>query len=167
MRTKSLIIFPLTLLLAACAGVADLRPGESGIADVQRALGDPQMRWQDDGGTTHLAYPRGPEGLKTFIARIGPDGRLQSVENVLDEQHFAAVKPGMGKEQVLQLLGPPQPRRTMYFEARDELAWEWRYCDSGNGEARFSVLFDASKETVRSAFSLQDTCESGRCWCGH
>ncbi|MBU0753435.1 MAG: outer membrane protein assembly factor BamE [Gammaproteobacteria bacterium] len=157
----------LALLLAACAGVADLRPGESRIEDVQRSLGAPQLQWQDAGGTTHLAYPRGPEGLKTFIARIGPDGRLQGIENVLDEQHFAAIKPGMGKEQVLRLLGPPQPQRTIYFAARDELAWEWRYCDAGNGEARFSVLFDATSETVRSSFSLLDTCESGRCWCGH
>ena len=167
MRTESSIILVLTLLVSACAGVADLRPGESVVADVRRALGEPAMRWQDDDGTICLAYPRGPEGLKTFMVRIAADGRLKDVENVLDEQHFADVNPGMSKEQVLRRLGPPQPGRTMYFKARDELAWEWRYCDVRNGEARFSVLFDATKETARSAYSVRDTCESGQCWCAH
>jgi len=156
-----------TLLLVACAGAPALRPGESGVDDVQRAMGAPALRWQDADGSTHLAYPHGPMGYTTLLVRLGADGKLRSIENVLDEEHFAAVKPGMDKEQVLRLLGPPQPSWTVYFKARDELAWEWRYCDAWNIAARFNVLFDATRGTVRSTLSVRESCGEIDCRCAH
>lgn len=49
----------------------------------------------------------------------------------------------MTQAEVLQLIGPPQPDWTAYFKARDELVWEWRYCDSWR-EAALDVLFDGT-----------------------
>ena len=167
MRSNFWIIFLLTLLLVACASTADLRPGESVIEDVHRTMGAPALRWQDVDGSSHLAYPHGPEGFETLLVHLGPSGKLQKIENVLDAEHFAAIKPGMGKEQVLHLLGPPQPQWTMYFKARDELAWEWHYCDDWNAAARFNVLFDATAGTVRSTISIRENCGKSNCWCAH
>ena len=45
---------------------------------------------------------------------------------------------------------------TAFFEARDELVWEWRYCDGGNLMAKFDVLFDATTRQVRTSFSRPD-----------
>lgn len=164
MRQSFWLFISSALLLAACAS-SSLSPGVATLADVERAMGEPALRWQDADGSAQLAYPHGPAGFQTLMVRIDPGGRLGSIENVLDTAHFAAIEPGMGKEQVLRLLGPPQPHWTVYFKARDELAWEWRYCDPWNAAARFAVLFDATRGTVRSTLSVRENCSVGDCLC--
>ena len=52
---------------------------------------------------------------------------------------------------------PPVPHWTVYFEARDELVWEWRYCDDWGEPARFNVLFDGTSRRVRSTLSLTES----------
>ena len=151
--------------LAACSGTSALRVGQSGLDDVQNALGAPALRWQDADGSTYLAYPSGPEGTRTLLFHLDAGGRLKRIENTLDAEHFAAIKPGMGKEQVLHALGPPTPQWTAYFGARDELVWEWRYCDVWNALERFDVLFDASRGEVRSTMSHREECGAGSCLC--
>jgi hypothetical protein len=85
---------------------------------------------------------------------------------------FVRIPPGMSKNQVLRILVPSDSSRTAYFKARDELVWEWPYCDDWNETARFEVLFDGSKEAVRSTMSLTDyqrgLCDTeGGCICAH
>ena len=46
---------------------------------------------------------------------------------------------------MLCILGPSEPSWTACFKTRDEVVWEWRYCDEWNEAARFDVLFDGSK----------------------
>lgn len=145
----------LTLLLTACASYsgAGLRPGESRLDDVVGSMGRPAMRWQDPDGSVQLAYPRGPAGIHTYMVKLRPDGRLRSIENVLDETAFARIQAGMTREQVLRVLGPPDPLRTVYFKARDELVWDWRACTYNVYLQRLYVLFDATAGTVRSTMS--------------
>ena len=148
----------LTFVLAACASYSGsgLRPGEARLADIEGVMGPPAMRWLDADGSVQLAYPRGPAGLHTFMVKLGPDGRLQSIENVLNQTGFARISPGLSKEQVLRVLGPPDNSRTVYFKARDELVWDWRFCASTLNTARFLVLFDATVGTVRSSMALSE-----------
>ena len=68
----------------------------------------------------------------------------------------------MEKDRVLCILGPSEPSWTACFKARDEVVWEWRYCDEWNEAARFDVLFDGSKGTVRSSMS-QTEMQMGLC----
>jgi hypothetical protein len=163
---KTAIHIVSAVLLAACAS-SSLVPGQSRIDDVKHDFGEPAMVFRDADGTSHLAYPTAPMGYRTLMADIGPDGRLRGIGNVLDAEHFARIAPGMTKEQVLRVLGPPTPERTMYFAARDELAWDWHYCDDWNAGAFFSVLFDATRGTVRSTLSTRETCLDSQCWCAH
>ena len=159
------------LLLSACANYSGsgLKPGQAKLDDVLRAMGPPAQRWQEEDGSQQLAYPRGPVGYHTYMAYIGADGKLKKIENVLDEATFARIRPGMSKAQILRLLGPSQPGWSAYFPARDELVWEWRYCDQWNAAARFDVLFDASTGTVRSTLSQTEAvlglCGEGDCIC--
>ena len=106
------------------------------------------------------------------MVHIGSDGRMQRIENVMDMKTFARIRPNMTKSQVLRILGPSEPSGSAYFKARDELVWEWHYCDEWNEPARFDVLFDGSKEVVRSTMSLTESqlglCGSeGGCICAH
>ena len=158
-------------ILVACAsyGGTGLKPGDSRLEDVLRIMGNPAMRWQDPDGAQQLAYPR---GLHTFMVQIGSDGRMHSIENVMDMKTFARIRPAMTENEVLRILGPSLPSATAYFKARDELVWEWRYCDDWNEPASFDVLFDGSKKIVRSTLSLTES-QMGlcggerRCICGH
>ncbi len=149
----------LAVMLTACAGYGghDLVVGDSMVADVQRSMGEPAMQWQDADGSRQLSYPRGPEGAHSFMVYLGPDGRLLRIENVLKDSHFARIVPGKTTQaEVLRLLGPPTPQWTSYYKARDELVWEWLFCDGSNLLARFDVLFDGMSGPVRSTFSRPD-----------
>ncbi|MDD5328796.1 MAG: hypothetical protein PHX38_02250 [Sulfuricella sp.] len=171
---RFLTAFLFAALLAGCAAYSGsgLKPGEARLDDVLKTMGQPAMRWQDPAGSVQLSYPRGPMGDHSYMAYIGPDGKLQRIENVLDAKHFARIKPGMTEGEVARILGPAEPAWTVYFKARDELVWEWRYCDEWNELARFNVLFDGGKLMVRSTMSLTEAQRGlcggdGSCWCGH
>ncbi len=161
------------LLIGACASYSGqgLKPGEDGLEKILHVMGQPAMRWENANGSVQLAYPRGPMGVHTYMVHIGSDGKLRQIENVMDQINFARIYPGMTKEEVLYILGPPFPGWTAYFKARDELVWEWRYCDAWNEAARFDVLFDNSKATVRSSKSQTEgqrgLCGKGSCLCSH
>lgn len=147
--------FIAALGLSACAsyGGRTLEAGISTREEVVATMGEPAMRWTDNDGREQLAYPRGPYGTQTFMAYLGADGRLERIEGVLDEKHFARIENGKSDmAAVLRLIGPPHPQWTAYFKARDELAMEWRFCDAWNEVARLDVLFDASTGIVRSTF---------------
>ena len=161
------------LLLDGCTAYSGqgLKPGTDRLENVLNVMGQPEMRWQNADGSLQLAFPRGPMGFHTYMVYIGSDGMLRKIENVIDQNNFTRIQPGMTKEEVLHILGPSFQGWTAYFKARDELAWEWRYCDAWNETARFDVLFDNSKETVRSTLSQTEAqmglCDDSNCVCSH
>ncbi len=168
-RTFFLAIL-LASLTSSCAsyGGYGLKPGMSNLDEVVRRMGQPAMRWQNPDGSTQLAYPRG-SGLHTYMVFIAPDGKLQRIENVLDERVFARIRAGMTKEEVLRTLGPPG--WTTYYSRRDELEWEWRFCNDWNQAQRFDVLFDNTKGVTRSTMSPPGDrlgfCTRRPCTCSH
>lgn len=171
-KLNFIIVIFSALLLAACSSTYlgyELKPGEDKLENILHVLGQPAMRWQNEDGSVQLAFPRGPAGIHTYMVTIGADGKMQQIENVLGQKYFALIKPGMSKEEVLRILGPSYPSWTAYFERRDELVWEWRYCDTWGEAARFDVLFDNTTGTVRSTMSLTESqrglCGRGRCAC--
>ena len=147
-----------TVLLGACASYSGtgLAPGEARLEQVEALMGPPVLRWQDADGSIQLAYPRGPAGFETFMVKLGPNGRLQSIANVLNERTFAGIRAGMTKDEVLRLIGPPDYSRSAYFKARDELAWEWRIRQSYGDPIHFVVLFDATAGTARSTLIVPE-----------
>ena len=168
---KRWAIIASTLLLGACAAYngSGLKPGEDRLENVLQVMGQPAMRWQNPDGSAQLAYPHGPMGYSTYMVHIEPDGKLLQINNVLDQKSFARIQTGMTGAEVLRILGPSLQEGTAYYPARDELVWEWRYCDLWNEAARFNVLFDHSKETVRSTMSITEAqkglCGEDSCLC--
>ena len=157
MRTmrSAILLLSAALLVSACAsyGGSSLKPGVSSVAEVEATMGVPAKRWQNPDGSQQLAYPRGPAGFNNFMVAIAADGRLRSIENVLDMKHFALIERGMSEEQVLRILGPAGCG-TSYFPARDERVWVWRYLENSRVNAHFMVLFDGKTSTVRSTMSM-------------
>ena len=152
MKTVASVLAVALLGLAGCAtpGSGGLTPGTSTLADVEARLGRPAKTWKNADGSQQLAFPTGPEGTQTFMVFITPDGKLQRIVGVLNEQFFGLIQPGMTQEQVLRLLGPAGAPATPYRRS-DTFAWTWLYCQSQNVMQYFDVSFDAGTGLVRSA----------------
>lgn len=154
-------------LMAGCSPFSGtgLKPGTSTLQDVLAAMGTPAMQWSGSDRSVQLAYPRGPGALYSYMVYLTPDGRLERIENVMDAKQFAQIRPGFTKDEVLRKVGPPVPEWEVYFPARRELAWEWRYCNGRGMSARYHVLFDSDNGTVRSTMSFDESCSEGGCLC--
>ncbi|WP_300336900.1 hypothetical protein [Accumulibacter sp.] len=140
------------LLVSACAGYSgsNLKPGVSTLPEVLASMGEPAMVWKNPDGSEQLAYPRGPLGTQTFMAYVGPDGKLQRIDKVLNTEHFARIQVGMNKDQVLRVLGPSGSSWTQFYSRSNLLAWSWLFCNSWNSQEFFDVMFDATSGIVHS-----------------
>jgi len=171
MRTATYLLA--AALLAACATGGDLASANLAIADIEQRMGPPVMRWHDAAGGETLVYPEGPQGYRTWFVQSDATARIIARKNVLVAEQFAKIQPQMSEEDVLRLLGPPVPQWTTYFKARDELVWEWRYCNDWNEPARFDVMFDGTTRRVRSTYAASEDLRGihgffrFRNWCGH
>ena len=147
-------------LLSGCAAYdgRGLQPGIAALSDVLAVMGEPALRWQDTDGSLQLAYPRGPTGYHTYMVFLDAGGRLQRIENRLDPLYFNRLESGKtDRAAVLRLLGPPVSEWEAYFEARDELVWEYRFCNLWGESARFDVLFDGTTGIVRSWYERPES----------
>lgn len=132
----------LAVLLAGCAGhgAGTLRPGIDTEADVRTVMGAPAGEYPHADGSRNLAYPHGPLGTQTFMADVGADGKLSRVRAVLNDDTFHQVVPGMSREEVLRLIGPPG--EVMEFARLGQVSWDYRFVDTWGYLAIFSVNFD-------------------------
>lgn len=142
------------LLLAGCAGMLREAPAPGDPAEVVRAkLGAPTAVYDDAGGRT-LEYATGPMGQFTWMARLGPDGRLQSYEQVLTSEKFATIRIDQAtREQVLHTLGRPAERS--HVAMRDYEVWSYRYKEAGVWNSLMHVHFDAAG-VVRQMMNAPD-----------
>ena len=161
---KPTFVFLLTSLVAGCASFdgRGLTPGQSSAAEVERVMGAPAEKRQAAGGETWYFYPRQPYGMKTFVARLAPDGRLQAVEQRLTDQNVAKIVPGTTRAgEVRDLLGPPWTATR--FARLDRDIWTWhmrRYGDPGiPGELGVQMSPDG---VVREVYFLQAGGRNGR-----
>ena len=86
----------LVLLLAGCASFdgRSLVPGQSTVAEVEKAMGPAAEKRPGPNGETVYYYPRLPWGYVSYAARIAPDGKLVALEQRLTEENIAKLKPG-------------------------------------------------------------------------
>ena len=135
-------ILAFALAAAGCASYDgyNLKPGTSHEDEARRTMGAPAVEFASADGSRTLAYPRGPLGLQTFMVDVGPDRTVKAVRQVLGDDVFNRIRPGMTQDEVLRLIGPPGDE--MEFPRMQQVSWEWRYKDTWNYIAIFSVNFD-------------------------
>ena len=63
-----------------------------------------QRRAAEADGGEQLAYPQGPMGVHTWMARTDAGGRLVSIDNVMQPRYFARIQAGMSQDEVLRAL---------------------------------------------------------------
>ena len=148
MKTVASVLAVALLGLAGCAtpGSGGLTPGTSTLADVEARLGRPAKTWKNADGSQQLAFPTGPEGTQTFMVFITPDGKLQRIVGVLNEQFFGLIQPGMTQEQVLRLLGPAGAPATPYRRS-GTFAWPRESCANAPATASIAAGIGAARRT--------------------
>ncbi|MGX4642279.1 hypothetical protein [Massilia sp. SYSU DXS3249] len=134
--------FCAALMLAGCAGPLFREAPKVGepLASVTAKLGQPTGVYPAPDGQV-LEYATGPMGQFTWMARMGPDGRLVSYEQVLAGEKFATIKIDQAtKEDVLRTIGRPAERSRVAM--RDYEVWSYRYKEAGVWNSLMHVHFD-------------------------
>ena len=124
-RARAWLAATALLLRSACSTLhpAQLRVGQT-EAEVLAAMGQPTGRYALDGGAQRLEFARGPAGRVTWMVDLDAGGRLAGFEQVLDADHFALVRDGMPRDDLLRRLGRPAARQG---EWQGRETWSWRY----------------------------------------
>jgi hypothetical protein len=145
--------------LWSCAAVSPVTGGMDAM-QVQARMGKPETVRKNSDGSETWEYPGGPLGRQTYMVSLGSDHAVKDVRQVLSEEYFAKVIPGMSRDQVRRLLG--KPGEVMVFPARDEEVWSWRY--SEQNPMFFNVLFDRTEGKVRTTQRQEEIRpEAGNC----
>lgn len=142
-----------TLLLLACdaANLQELRPGVSTGYEVRDRMGPPTMEWKESDGSLVWEYPQTPNGTQNYMVVIGPDNVLREIRQVLTEENFARVQPGMREQEIRRLLG--KPANITPFPLKKEVVWDWRIGMESNSQLFFNVHFDDTGRVVRTSTS--------------
>jgi len=140
MRISATVVFLSCIgLLAGCANPRFLVADQSTSAEVRARLGTPTDTRVDRNGDQLWDYATGPEGLETHRVRIGADGKVKAVTQLLAEDQLAKVVLGTTtKSGVNELLGPPSDEATY----RTGLTWSWRFLRGGVSPGYMVVTFN-------------------------
>ncbi|MCS6997311.1 MAG: outer membrane protein assembly factor BamE [Casimicrobiaceae bacterium] len=136
-------------LLAACDRVAtgELQPGFSTVTDLRAKMGEPRVIYREQGREIWV-YPLGPEGVKTYFMSVSPDGKLTAIDQVLTEANFARIQPGMTRQEVEAIIGPPG-REARYAMTPNEVTHKWRFL-RGNEAIFFDVTYTLPDGRVKA-----------------
>ena len=140
---RLLTALALSMLLGGCAAPLFRHPPPPGapLPDVVAGLGQPDAVYPEPGGGQVLEYRGQPMGQFQYMARIGPDGRFISYEQVLTGEQFAKVKVGQtDKAAILRMFGRPAEISRVAFHNYE--VWSYRYKESGVWNSMMSVHFD-------------------------
>jgi len=115
------------LFASGCANLDTISPGTPAAA-VEASRGKPSRVWQEAGGGASWEYPTGPQGKYTYMVRVGADGRVTRVDQVLGWDVFRKVDIGMTTQDVEHLLGRPYNKAT--YSRTGQTAWAWRFMET-------------------------------------
>ncbi len=121
MRNLAVLLF-FALCCAACTGTqAPLEPGKTRLSQLVRHLGQPTMVWSEGDGSLLVEFARAGQGGGNLMARVTPDGVMQSLQDVLTDARVASLLPGMSRDQVRRHLGQP----VQIENGKDGEVWHW------------------------------------------
>jgi outer membrane protein assembly factor BamE (lipoprotein component of BamABCDE complex) len=131
--------------------VEKLEEGVSTEVQVRKQFGEPATVTNQSDGSKILEYPRQPEGWTNYEIRIGADGKMSALRQLLNEDNFRRVVPGQDKLQVRAALGRPAEIKS-YALKGDEEVWSWRF-KPGTESRMFSATFASDGRVVSTAIA--------------
>jgi len=144
-------------VLAGCASPRSFAPGSS-IVDVRARAGTPTDIRFDRNGDELWEYATGPEGTETYLVRVGLDGKVKEITQLLTDDQLMKIVPGtMTKADARNLLGRPSDQT---FTGAGTV-WSWRFYRSGMQPGYLLVTFNPDN-TVKERIAIMDTSGDGR-----
>ncbi len=157
MKIPSFSALFLGLLLAGCGTPGALVAQKTTNVEVRAALGNPTDIRFDRNGDELWEYARGPGGYETHLVRIGADGRVKEVTQLLTQERLMSLTPGATtKPEVRHVLG--RPSDTSYPGTGE--AWSWRYDRGGSQLGHLVVTFNPDN-TVKERMTVMDIAAGG------
>ena len=130
-RLKTLLACGLLALgLAGCMVPQWQKPGMP-QAEVEKGMGKPTVVVPLPEGGTRLVYSQQPAGQQVWHMDFDAQHKLTRVEQVLDTNHFFALRNGVDtRDDVRRMFGPPAKVEGVYSFKGD--IWTYRFLDNGN-----------------------------------
>jgi hypothetical protein len=143
-------------LLAGCVSPRSFVAGQSDIEEVRSRAGLPTDIRFDRNGDELWEYASGPSGFETYLVRIGKDGKVKEVTQLVTEDRMMSIKPDtMTKADARHVLGRPSDESFFNGEA----TWSWRAkIGAQNG---FLVVRFNRDDTVKDWMALIDPSGDG------
>jgi hypothetical protein len=150
----------LLVVISGCAHPDMLRVGMT-RDELDAKFGQPTAE-RHDGSDDVRIYTTQPLGQRASAAHVSPEGRVTSVEPLLNTEHFATIAVDRwNKGDVFSHFGKPaEIRRTRLYEV-----WSYRYREAEVWDSLFSVMFDASgivRQTQNGPDPLHSPEDGGR-----
>ena len=150
LATISAVLLSISVL-AGCASPRSFAPGAS-IVDVRARAGTPTDIRFDRNGDELWEYATGPEGTETYLVRVGLDGKVKEVTQLLTDEQLMKIVPGtMTKADVKHLLGQPSDQT---FTGAGTV-WSWRFKRGGVQPGYLTVRFNPDN-TVMERIAIID-----------
>jgi hypothetical protein len=159
MTARNWLVAGAAVLAAACAHYgAELVPGQSSIADVERVMGVPTAVREKPDGEKILWYSKLPFGRESYAARVDPNGKLVAFEQRLTDQNISKIRRDASTaDDVLDILGPPYRRSK--FPRKDGEVWEYPLRTPPEPMTLFVEL--SPDGVVRNVYKLHDRFRPG------
>jgi hypothetical protein len=155
---KSLSALLLIMLLAGCTVPGSITPQRSTSSEVRAALGNPTDVRFGRNGEELWEYARGPGGYETHLFRIGADGKVLEVTQLVSEERLVSLVPGKStKAEVRNVLGRPSD----ISYPRTGEAWSWRH-HLGGGQLGHLVVTFGPDGTVKERMVVRDVASGDR-----
>lgn len=139
------------VVLGGCAAPGSVAPQRMTGDELRHRVGLPTDIRFSPSGDELWEYATGPNGTTTHLMRLGKDGRVEEVKQLLTPEQFSRIQPGTTtKAEVRDLLGRPSDVRRY----RSGLVWEWR-AQFGPELGHYAVRFD-ERGIVRERMMLTD-----------
>ncbi len=135
--------------LAGCDRSSVLEESVSTEVQVRKEFGEPRTITVEADGSRTFDYPRQPEGWTNYVIKMGADGKVTSIRQLLTPDNFAKVTPGLTQLEVRNILG--RPAKMQPFPLKKEEVWDWRFKQNAQESKLFSVTFDSSGKVLSSA----------------
>ena len=145
----------LAALVAGCASFdgSGLTPGKSTELEVRALMGAPSQTLELPGGQKALYFSRLPEGRMVFVATVGPDGLLSTLDQRLTRQNIAWLVAGTStKKDVLGFFGPPGD--VGRYPRLEREWWEYKFFDYQ--DRRILTVQFSDDGIVREVLDMRD-----------
>jgi hypothetical protein len=144
-------------LLGGCASFApEFVPLGSSIDQARRLVVKPNAEYALPKGGTRLEFARGAFGKETYMLDFDAGGTLVAKQQVLTEENFATITPGLSSQEVRLRLGRPADVFGVPYQKLH--VWNYRYIA---GDCRwFQVsLRDADQRVTEASLGPDPACD--------